>query len=411
MKMLMLRFHAQVLLLFLAVVLFATAPHLGLAAADLSVPSRFPSQGTIPTPDTLQGCGGARFVSSNGDFETEVLVQVNRIRQEHHLPPLKRHPDLDASARFHAADMAMENYFSHSSYDLVNGELVESCAWSERIRTYYGDWWSVAENIAAGFATPADVVQAWMDSPGHRANILSETNWEIGIGYFEGPGLYRRYWVQDFARPNDRYPLVLDGDAPVTETGDLSVYIYGDWKDVRFRTDDGPWSPWRPFQRPLTYRLEGVAGLHTVHAEMRTEEGFVKTASDEIVLSQSNIQPALSDLPERLTFTFFTETGQIQPESYSVQPVQGAGASSYTWRVEVQGSWINVTPAQGSGSEALQIIPSITGADDVSETTATLQVSLQDSQGQVMDQEQVELFLNVAAGAPQQVFIPHVERP
>lgn len=399
------------LMILLASALFAAFPRLSWAAGEPSTPWLPADQGTIPSPDDLRGCGGARFASPNEDFEEEVLVQVNRIRQEHNLPPLKRHPDLDASARFHAADMAVENYFSHISYDLVNGELVESCAWSERIRTYYGDWWSVAENIAAGFATPADVVQAWMDSPGHRANILSEINWEIGIGYFEGPGLYRRYWVQDFARPNDRYPLVLDGDAPVTETGDLTVYIYGDWKDVRLRTDDGPWSPWQPFQHPLTYRLEGVAGLHTVHAEMRTEEGFIKTASDEIVLAQTNIQPELSDLPARVTFTLFTETGQIQPASYSVQPIQGPGVSGYTWRVEVQGSWVNVTPLQGSGNEVVQIAPSLTGADDVSETSALLRVLLQDSQGQVMDQEQVELFLNVAAGAPQQVFIPHVERP
>lgn len=59
---------------------------------------------------------------------------------------------------------------------------------------------TVGENIAAGQTTPAGVVSSWMDSPGHRANILNENFTKIGVGYICAPGdVYYHYWVQIFA--------------------------------------------------------------------------------------------------------------------------------------------------------------------------------------------------------------------
>jgi len=56
---------------------------------------------------------------------------------------------------------------------------------------------SAGENIAAGQSTPQQVVQAWMNSPGHRANILSRSYTRIGVGYAKG-GSQRYYWSQMF---------------------------------------------------------------------------------------------------------------------------------------------------------------------------------------------------------------------
>lgn len=56
---------------------------------------------------------------------------------------------------------------------------------------------SAGENIAAGQRTPDEVMQAWMNSSGHRANILNAKYTELGVGYYKG-GSYGVYWVQEF---------------------------------------------------------------------------------------------------------------------------------------------------------------------------------------------------------------------
>lgn len=385
------------------------SPPLPASAASSSTDSdSINQQSTIPSPDLLRGCGGARFASSNEDFEAEVVAEVNRIRAENQLPPLKHVADLDAAARFHAADMAVEGYFSHTSYDQVNGELVESCKWSDRIQTYYGNWSSLAENIAAGFATPQAVVEGWMNSPGHRTNILSEGNWEIGVGFFQGAGLYSYYWVQDFGRRPNVYPLIIDGEAASTDSGDLTLYIYGDWSEVRLRTDDGAWSDWQPFQRPLSYQLEGLAGLHTVYAEMRASDGAVATASDEILLTQDRIQPDLNEMPDSLSFLLYASSGKVQPDHYEVQPLSEPLAPGYVWKAEVRSSWLNVTPTEGNGPGVLEIIPTVTSADDVNETTATVAVRLEDAQGNVIAEHAIALSLTIVDAAPHSVFVPIV---
>lgn len=58
---------------------------------------------------------------------------------------------------------------------------------------------SAGENIAAGQSSPQEVVEDWMNSPGHRANILDESYTALGVGYYyNSSGLYRSYWVQLF---------------------------------------------------------------------------------------------------------------------------------------------------------------------------------------------------------------------
>lgn len=56
------------------------------------------------------------------------------------------------------------------------------------------------ENIVAGQSSPQEVVNDWMNSPGHRGNILDEDFTELGVGYYYGSGPYRYYWVQLFIR-------------------------------------------------------------------------------------------------------------------------------------------------------------------------------------------------------------------
>jgi uncharacterized protein YkwD len=226
---------------------------------------------------SFSGCGGGMVNPVNADYEQQVVELVNARRAEHGLPPLKRVESLEYAARYHAADMALEDYFEHDSYDRHGDTLLKACDTWTRIASYY-DGFANAENIGAGYATPADVMAGWMNSSGHRNNILNTSSREIGVGYYEG-GNWGRYWVQNFGLRNNLYPLVINAEARWTESTAVTLYIYGQWAEMRLRNDDGPWGAWQPFQSTVAWTLRPEPGTRTVHVEMRTSGAGGQTAS------------------------------------------------------------------------------------------------------------------------------------
>ncbi len=360
-----------------------------------------------PNLATLQGCGGPVLPTSNATFEQEVVQLTNRIRLDHGLPPLKVVDSLTHAARFHATDMSEDNYFSHTSYDWANGELVQSCSWSDRLVTYYADWQSLSENIAAGYSTPAAVVDGWMNSEGHRKNILSPSNWEIGVGYFEGSGTYGRYWVQDFGRRWDIYPVILNGDAATTDDGLLKIHIYGEWDEARLRIDQGDWSAWQPFALPLEWALKATVGEHSVTVEMRTESATA-SASDTIYLTQNTAEPQLNALPDSLFFVYNLVDDTISPQGYSIQPLAVAADSGYTWRVTTNAPWLNISPSEGSSTEVVNLAAVLSNASEGNEQ-AVVTVSLGKNDGTVVAEKQIAVSLAVIE-ANFSVFMPLVSQ-
>lgn len=121
----------------------------------------------------------------------QVVDLVNAERKKVGLSPLKVNDQLTKMAQVKAEDMRDNQYFSHTSptYGSPFDMMKE-----------FGVSYSYAgENIAAGQKTAEDVMKGWMNSPGHRANILSENFTEIGVGYVQG-GAYGTYWVQEFIK-------------------------------------------------------------------------------------------------------------------------------------------------------------------------------------------------------------------
>lgn len=244
-----------------AAISFAAADAARLSAGDIGAAST--------------GCGGEIVSATNLTFEQQVIELVNQERADRSLPPLKLSDELSNAARYHAKDMAEDDYFKHDTYDRVDSALVERCIWYERIRSYYGDFMSLGENIARGFPTPESVVQAWMASEGHRDNILNENYREIGVGWFDD------HWVQDFGERADVYPLIINQEAPKTASPDVTLYAYGDWSEIRIRCDDDPWSAWRSFESTLPWSLPATPGMHTIEVQMRSG-GSLITSSDTI---------------------------------------------------------------------------------------------------------------------------------
>jgi uncharacterized protein YkwD len=135
-------------------------------------------------------------LSSDGSAspdEQEVLRLVNLERQSQNLNPLAWDNSLGVAAWGHSNDMAQQNYFSHTSLD---GRL-----FSQRIAAAGYPCGSCGENIAAGYSTPQAVMNGWMNSSGHRANILSSSYCDLGVGYaYSSTSTYKSYWTQDFGR-------------------------------------------------------------------------------------------------------------------------------------------------------------------------------------------------------------------
>lgn len=129
------------------------------------------------------------------DYDQALLRLTNIERTKQGLATLQLSPQLIQAAQHHAEDMAINNYFSHNALDGSSvGDRVE--------RTGY-QYMAVAENIGSGVQTPEQVVQKWMNSPIHRANILNPRLTEIGFGYATNPNShYKRYWVQVFGTSN-----------------------------------------------------------------------------------------------------------------------------------------------------------------------------------------------------------------
>ena len=127
------------------------------------------------------------------DFESEVLDLVNAERAAQGLHPLAADTNLATAARDHSEDMGLQDYFSHESLDKRTV--------ADRITAAGYSYNTYGENIAAGQPTPERVVDAWMSSSGHRANILNPIYCDIGVGYaYLANSTYRHYWTQDFGR-------------------------------------------------------------------------------------------------------------------------------------------------------------------------------------------------------------------
>jgi uncharacterized protein YkwD len=109
--------------------------------------------------------------------------------------PLAMQAQLREAARLHSQWMGETGTFSHDSPGGPNGET-----WIERIENAgYTGYSSIAENIAAGAATAQGVVEMWMGSDGHCANIMGASFNEVGIGYADVDGsAYGHYWTMDF---------------------------------------------------------------------------------------------------------------------------------------------------------------------------------------------------------------------
>lgn len=154
---------------------------------------------------TAKAAGSARITAKAGEkkyvcrikvvaktkssYAEKVLKLVNKERAKAGRKALKLDASLNRAAKVRAEEIT--KVFSHDRPDGSNCFSIMK----EMGISYH----AVGENIAAGQPTPEEVVKSWMNSDGHRANILSADFEKLGVGYVKTDGIYKHYWVQLFS--------------------------------------------------------------------------------------------------------------------------------------------------------------------------------------------------------------------
>ena len=153
---------------------------------DAAVPTNSSDSQTTATPNDSDVTASPSDNTDNLSYAQQVTDLVNEQRAAYGLEPLTLNEELTNVAQLKSQDMHDNNYFSHTSptygspFDMM---------------TTFGISYSTAgENIAMGYATPEAVINAWMNSEGHRANILNSAYTQIGVGYVADGN----YWTQEF---------------------------------------------------------------------------------------------------------------------------------------------------------------------------------------------------------------------
>jgi hypothetical protein len=230
----------------------------------------------------------APILATPAMLEVEVIRLTNGERTARGLPPLRANPHLTAAARAHNDDMIRHGFFAHQGSD---GSSPADRACRQGYTPYDGMTCLVAENIGSGYPTPSSVVAGWMDSPGHRANMLDPNSREIGLGYAAG-GSWGHYWTMTLGAQPGVFPIFINDDAPETRSHTVMITLTregtADWLPfhmidaVQISEDPSfagvPEQPWAP---TIPFTLSAGSGEKTVFVTL--------LANDQTVMSHDTI--------------------------------------------------------------------------------------------------------------------------
>lgn len=329
--------------LFSLLALLATQPwpaqvagaFVSLPFAPLTVPEGATARVDLPVPLDPQG--------------QHLLEVVNQTRWANgQVPPLKWNANLKQAALKHSRSMAQDDFFGHKGSDL-------SSPWDRIDAAGYENWYVLAENIAAGYQSAEDVVQAWLESPQHRENLLNPELHEAGIGYFyepndQYPGTtwgYDHYWTLDMGSRWDAYPLIIANEAFSTTSPSVTLYLYGvDWAVEMCLSNDGVnWSTWMPYEPTLEWELAPREGASTVYGQIRNAQGDIMQAEDDIFWVEPQA-PVIR--PKAAVFVLQQGATTSQPQQYRIQITDPSGGGR-NWHATWNASWLRLR----TGGEAL----------------------------------------------------------
>ncbi|PES35959.1 hypothetical protein COJ70_09695 [Priestia megaterium] len=166
----------------------AAAPQQETQAPEQSEEAKAPEQTQQNTKaQQSENTDKAEQTKDASQFEQKVVDLVNQEREKQGLKPLTLNKKLSDVARTKSKDMMDKGYFDHNSPTYGSP--------FDMMKQFGIEYTTAGENIAKGQQSPEDVMNAWMNSDGHRKNILNPDFTEIGVGYVKGD---TTYWTQQF---------------------------------------------------------------------------------------------------------------------------------------------------------------------------------------------------------------------
>lgn len=223
--------------------------------------------------------------------EAQTVYLGNLARRANGVPPLRWNAQLTDAARWFAWDSVENRVDPYCGHQDTNGQWP-----SDRAPLFGYKGGAGAENAFCGYVTPPQAIDGWMNSPGHRANLLDPNSREIGLGYYRRESDGRGYVVQDFGVDAVYPPVIINDEAITTTTPNVNLYIYNRSTNGGFAglasatqmqigndeclTD----AAWQPYTAEKTWALASGMGWRSVY--VKTRDVFSRTimVSDTIYL-------------------------------------------------------------------------------------------------------------------------------
>lgn len=223
--------------------------------------------------------------------EAQTVYLGNLARRDNGIPPLRWNTQLTEASRWFAWDSVENRPEPYCGHDDTQGGAPWDRAWNFGYRGFAG-----AENAFCGYVTPEQAIEGWMNSPGHRDNLLNPTWREVGLGYYLRESDFRGYEVQLFGTDAVYPPVIIDNEAIHTLDTVVNLYIYdraagGGFAEMgpasQMMISNTPCFPdgvWEPYTTEKNWTLEAGGGWRSVYVKTRDAFGRMVTVNDMIYL-------------------------------------------------------------------------------------------------------------------------------
>ena len=226
--------------------------------------------------------------------EAQTVYLGNLARRDNGLPPLRWNRQLSQAARWFSWDSVENRPAPYCGHQDTQGNWPD---YRTRAFGYLG--LAGAENAFCGYVTPQYAVDGWMNSPGHRANLLDPNSREVGIGYYRRESDGRGYVTQDFGADPAFPPVIIENEAITVTSPAVNLYIYdraagGGFAEMgpatEMRISNEPCfrnAMWEPFSDERAWQLENGQGWRDVYVQTRDSLNRTVTVSDTVYMGSS----------------------------------------------------------------------------------------------------------------------------
>ena len=223
--------------------------------------------------------------------EARTVYLGNLARRDNGVPPLRWNRQLTYAARWFSWDSTENRPTGFCGHQDTQSH------WPDYRALAFGYLGGAgAENAFCGYLSPQDAIQGWMNSPGHRANLLDSDSREIGLGYYQRDNDGRGYVTQDFGNDAVYAPIIVENEAISTMTPNVNLYIYDRTVGSGFaglgaatqmmvsNNADFNGANWEPYSANKDWTLANGEGWRDVYVKTRDKFNRSLTVSDTIYL-------------------------------------------------------------------------------------------------------------------------------